>query len=599
MLVGIGRYEQAGWNVDGPLAVVSDVARWLLALKDVTLQLDLFVDKDASLHDDIVKATDLKRLRVHRDTSATELNRFAREQLPVDAPPGAHLFFFWSGHGMTCDTSDHRVYACGDYRDGRVDAFFNASNFVRYLRTSAFSAFSKQIVLADVCGVYRHQASVTLEPLKQVKRPQVVRFASLAGDTAKAAAAGGTFAKTVLAVLSAAPGYPHDLAKLEDDFHAAGLRADPQTIADAAGLSGNASRGALLESAWKLLDGQDAHALFAHHYERTVADLGLPAKAHDLASALQDLCEMRDEKGPVPHGLMQFMMRLATVPTLTAPVAEWLDVEARSQPYSRREITDKLAREALQRLLLVEVRQEAGEITGLRPYLCRTDISFDLAHPFGETVVRGWQAFESAMQAVLAEVAPHYPIDEMQIQFMIDLPLLDRPFHRIPTPDGRPLGQQARVVLRDRGRVLSTNPKTLKKWADYASGLRGQNPGEVRWIRVDDGPNIPDGQGLCFAAFSLPHPVEGVPPGRGKEVLRRVLNLGTPFLYVRHQPPRTPGDWGDVARALQLLSAGLGSIEDFVERFHDARLRGDEDAQQASLVWDDPSFNPFTNVHGR
>ncbi|OMS41616.1 hypothetical protein AQ742_07985 [Burkholderia pseudomallei] len=599
MVVGIGRYEQAGWDVDGPLAVASDVAGWLLGLKGVTLQLDLFVDADAALSADLIAVEDGKRLTVHRETSATELNRFAREHLPLGVQPGTELFFFWSGHGMICDTSDHRVFACGDYREGRQDAFFNASNFVRFLRTSAFSAFSNQIVLADVCGVYKHQAQVTLEHLSQFKRPQVVRYASLVGDTAKTAAAGGTFVKTVLAVLGATPGYPHDLAKLEEDFHAAGLRIDAQTVADAAGLGVDGSRAALFESAWNLLRGLDAHAFFRRHYERTVADLGVPARAHDLTSALQDLCEMRDDKGAVPHGLMQFMMRLATVPALSAPIKNWLDIEAKDQPHSRQEIADKLAREGLQRLLLVEVRQEGGEIVGLRPYLCCTDGSFDQSHRFDERPVRGWMAFEAAMHAILTEVAPHFSLDEMQIQFVIDLPLLGRPFHRVPTPDGSLLGQHARVVLRDRGRVFSSNPKTLKKWAEYASSLRGRKPAEVQWIRIDDGPNIPPEQGLCFAGFSLPHPVEGVPPARGKEVLRRVLNLGVPFLYIRHQPPSAPGEWGDVAHALQTLSGGLGNLEDFVEKFHDARLHGAEDALEASLLWDDPSFNPFTNAHGR
>ena len=599
MVVGIGRYEQAGWNVDGPLAVAHDVARWLLGLKDVALQLDLFVDAGAPLPDDLVQAADDKRLAVHRETSAKDLNRFAREQLPVGVQRGSQLFFFWSGHGMVCDATGQRLFACGDYNDGRPDVYFNVTNFVRLLRTSAFGAFANQIVLADTCAVYRRQLTLTIESHKQFERPQFVRFASEDGKTVKTATAGGTFVKTALDVLRATPGYPLDPARLEKDFDAAGLRADAQTLADAVGLGVNGSRAALFESAWKVLDGLDVHGLFAHHYERTVADLGLPARAHDLASALQDLCEMRDDKGPVPHGLMQFMMRLASVTGLTAPITDWLDSEAKSQPRSRQEIAERLVREGLQRSLLVEVRQEGGEIAGLRPYLCCADASLDQAHRFDERPVRGWKAFETAMHAILKEMARHYPLDEMQIQFVIDLPLLDRPFHRLPTPDGGLLGQQARVVLRDRGRVFSSNPKTLKKWGEYASGLRGQNPADVRWIRIDEGQSIPPGQGLCFAGFSLPHPVEGVTSGRGKDVLRRVLSLGAPFLYVRHQPPPAPGEWDDVVGALQTLSAGLGNLEDFVDEFHDARLRGVEDAQQASLVWDDPSFNPFTNAHGR
>lgn len=598
MVVGISRYEQAGWNVDGPLAMAYDVARWLLALKGVALHLDLFVDAGASLPNDLSQAADSDRLDVHLETSARDLNRFAREQLPVGVRPGSQLFFFWSGHGMVCDTTGQRYFACGDYNDGRTDAFFNITNFLGLLRTSAFKAFVNQIVLADTCGIYRRQLALMIETHKQFARPQFVRFASQDGMTAKAGA-GGTFVSTALSVLRTMPSYPLDLVKLEEDFNAAGIRADAQTSASVVGLSIDGPRVALFESAFKLLDGLDVYAVFARHYERTVADLGLPAKAHDLASALQDLCEMRDDKGPLPHGLMQFMMRLATVCELKAPIADWLNLEARSQPRSRQEIADKLEREGLQRLLIVEVRQEGGQIIGLRPYLCCTDASFDQTHRFEERPVRGWKAFEIAMHAILTEIVPHHPLDGMQIQFLIDLPLMDRPFHRLLTPNGGLLGQHARVVLRDRGRVFSTSPRILKKWTDYASDLRSQNPADVRWIRIDDGPSIPPERGLYFASFSLPHPVEDGPPSRGKDVLRRVLSLGAPFLYVRHQPPPAPGEWDDVVDTLQTLSAGLGNLEEFVDEFHDARLRGVEDAQQASLVWDDPSFNPFTNAHGR
>lgn len=597
MVVGIGRYEQAGWNVDGPLAAAFDVARWLLALTDVTPQITLFIDADASLPDDLAAAAEAVRLDVRRETTARELNRFAREGLPDGAPSGSQLFFFWSGHGVTCNTTGDRIFACGDYKDGRPDVFFNVSNFLMLLRTSAFGAFANQIVLGDTCAVYRCQISVTFETHNPVDRPQLARFAAEIGKTVRTADAGGTFVKAVLDVLRKTPGYPLDLEKLKSDFDAAHIDADTQTRAASGGVGVETARAALFETARTLLDSLDARALFAHHYERTVADLGLPAGACDLASALKDLCEMRDGQGAVPHGLMQFMMRLALVPKLSAPIEAWLDTEAKNQPHSRQEIADKLALEGQQRLLLVVVWQKDGEIAGLRPYLCCVDASFDQAHPFDERQVWGWKAFETAMGQVLVEVATHFPLDEMQIQFVIDRPLLDRPFHRLATPEGGLLGQRACVVLRDRGRVFSPNQRILKKWAKYASALRGQNPAAVRWLRIDDGAVIPEEEGFCFAGFSVPHPVEGVSPGRSKEVLGRVLSLGTPFLYVRHEVPPTPGAWDDVAAGLQTLSAKLDNIEDFVGEFHDARLRGIEDAQQASLIWDDPSFNPFKNLH--
>ncbi|MFL9867274.1 hypothetical protein PQR67_24120 [Paraburkholderia fungorum] len=596
MVVGIDRYEEPNWNVDGPVASACDVARWLLELPDVTLRLDLFVDEGAALDEDLLALKDNARFIVHCETSAHTLNRFAREGLPKDAPPDSHLFFFWAGHGMICNTSDKRIFACGDYRNGRSDAFFNASNFVKFLHTAAFSAFSTQIVLADVCSVPSAQAQFTFESHEPVWWPQQLeRYASLAGATAKTPTAGGTFVRTALALLGATPGYPRDLDKLRDDFDAAGLRADPSMHGGVGG-----SRTALFDSAWKLLDGVDAHAFFGRHYELTVADLGVPAKAHDLRSALQDLCEMRDIEGAVPHGLMQFLMRLATVKELSAKISEWLDREAKDQSFSRGKIADKLRMESRQRVLLVEVARTDGDIGWLKPSLCFADGSFDQSRPFDKQPVRGWKAFETAMHALLTEIEKDCPLDDMQIQFIVDLSLLDRPYHRLSAPSGSLLGQQACVVVRERNRFFSENPKILKKWIEYASSLRSQKPAKVRWIRIDDGPKLSSEQGLCFAGFSLPHPVEGgMRPVPGLDALKRAIGLGVPFLYIRHLPPPTPGEWGDVACALQALSSELGNLEDFVGKFHDERLLGTENALDASLLWDDPSFRPFTYAYER
>lgn len=600
LVVGIGQYEQGGnWNVPGPLEAACDVAGWLLGLPDVSLQLDLFVDAGAALEVGLERAAAGRRLSIHRQTSAQRLNRFVREELPEQVQPGTQLFFFWSGHGLISSTTNDRLFACGDYKEGRVDTFFNASNFGRLLRTGRYSAYAGQMLFADVCGVFRHELSVALERHDQRKTAQLVRYASIAGEAVKAPTAGGTFTRTLLAVLAATGGYPRDLAALDERLHQAGVRADPSAASPPAADDGDPTRPWLFESAWTLLDGLDVGTLYRRPYERTMADLGLPA-APDLRTALRELCALRDETGPVPHGLLQFMMRLAALPELSDPIAGWLACEARAQARSRREIERKLEMENGQRLLVIDVqiRPDTTEIVAFRPYLCCADASFDQALPFGERRCHGWDAFVAELQAVLAEVDRHHPLQDVQIQFVIDPPLLDRPFHRIQTrPGDIPIGQHTAVVLRDRDRLFSTNPRRREQWAAYADKLRGQAPSAMKWIRIDRVGGIPKEQGLCFAGFNLPHPAGGgASSSKEKQVLHRLLLCGTPFLYVRHQAPAAPGDWAATAQALAQLSGSVGNIEGFVDEFRDARVRGDEDAEQASLVWDDPSFNPFTNA---
>ncbi|MGF6844163.1 hypothetical protein QF001_008058 [Paraburkholderia youngii] len=617
LVVGIDRYAQPTWDVSGPVTAALAVTRWLLHLRDVELMLDVFLDEDAILDEGLSTAAAQNRFVLHRTTRRDEIDSFVRVKLSESAAVGTHLFVFWSGHGVTCEATDDRIFVCGDYCDRLPDRVFNAGNFLRMLRTATYSAYSSQLLLADVCGVYRCQRFIAHEHHKQTKRPQLAFFATPSGEYAKSATSGGVFTETALKVFRALERYPFDLAqldqRLDEAFRAAGTDSFKVSVMSSARQAGDSQDQAdaedsgdiLFDSAFALLAAHDVvESVYRRHYERTVADLEMPAllPARGLKSVLAELCALRDgEHGNMSYGLMQFMMRLAERAELKDAITRWLDWHAKYQPNSRKEIASMLTLEKSQRMLLLEVLLDGSgtDIGGVKAYLCCADGSFDRARKFEPLSCSGWDSFVGAVQLIISDLAGDFLLENMQVQFIVDSPLLDRPFHRIPvSPEGPPIGVTTSVVLRHRQRLMYFNPGMRKKWTEYADKLRSVPVKKLKWHKIECATHIEAKEDMCFAGFVVPHPGAGA--GSCKEekaILHRVLMLGVPVLYVRHALP-TKGQWAGVGRALKKLTAELTNLEGFVGSFHDARLRGDANAEEASLIWDDPSFNPFTSDRG-
>ena len=612
-VVGIDRYDCPEWAVRGPAMAAQTVAQWLLGLADVTLELDLFLGTDDALEPALQAAVDNKQVRLNRSTTAGTFKTFARKTLLDNVAPGTQLFIYWCGHGVTCGASGDRVLMCEDFDVGFEDNVFNATDLLKRLRTFAYSGFDRQFLLVDACGNYATTHGLyPIEYDDQSHTLQLSYFASQPGKDTKSPAAGGTFTKTALGVLAGFGGYPSELDALDARLNAAyqALQSEPFRILSLSNKveherwAGPADRAGLtrhLDAALKLMSEHDIIQTRCRvHYEKTVADFGQPAaaKANDFTGMLEDLCEIgrRIMPGEISDALLQFMERLAAVPELGEIVNPWLAEQAPGKGPTREAIRHKLKLETLGKTLLIVVRDEAGDIAAMRPYLCLSDGSFDESFKQDEVACAGWNALVAQVQAVLRHFEVGGMLSNLQVQFVVDPPLLDYPFHQIPTSAGMDLGSMVPVVLRYRWRLQGNDLPLRKLWIDFTNVLISKQFQSVTWLCIDKNEALPVSKGLCFAKFSVPPPA-GKPAGASalKTVIWRLLLQGAPVVYVPHADP-DDGQWDQVESALKTMSREPAHFNTFVQTFQQARLGGNLHASRAALFWDDPRFNPF-QVH--
>jgi vWA-MoxR associated protein C-terminal domain len=218
---------------------------------------------------------------------------------------------------------------------------------------------------------------------------------------------------------------------------------------------------------------------------------------------------------------------------------------------------------------------------------------------FERQTVQDWSGFESAIQDILKDFYVDGLLDVMEIHFVADLPLFDRPFHQIPVQPGRPgIGELVVVVIRNRMRTLSQNPRLRENWRSYAAALRGTPPGNIKWVKIDQSGSGLDDRGLCFTCFTLPASgVQGPSSDSELGVLWRLILLGAPYLYVPHAEP-VGADWQQLAADLANLSRMHETLDLFPREFANRRLARNPFACQATLLWDDPIDNPFICTRG-
>ena len=609
-VVGIDRYECPDWTVRGPAMAAQTVAHWLLGLPDITLELDLFLGTDDPIDPVLAQAHDHKNLRLHRSATAETFKKFTRKTLLEAVEPGTRLFIYWCGHGVTCGASGDRVLMCEDFDVGFEDNVFNASDMLKRLRTFAYSVFDLQLMLVDACGNF--SSTLGLNPINHIDQGHTLQLSYLAsqpGKDTKTPADGGTFTKTALEVLAGFGGYPADLDALDERLHAAykALASEPFRILSL-GTGANRDRWSgppdqpdlkrHLHAALQLMSEHDIIKTQCRvQYERTVADFGQPAvaKANDIAGMLEDLSEIgnRIMPGEISDALLQFMERLAAMPQLGEIINAWLAQQAPGKEPSRAAIRHKLKLETLGKTLLIVVRDEAGDIAAMRPYLCLSDGSFDESFKRDEVPCSGWSALVAQVQDVLKHFEVNGMLSNLQVQFVVDPPLLDYPFHRIATSTGLELGSMVPVVLRYRWRLQGNHVPLRKLWMDFTNALTSQDFKSVAWLCIDNKEELPVTKGLCFAKFSVP-PSAGKRSGASspKQVILRMLMKGAPVVYVPHADP-VNGQWEQVESALKTMSQEPAHFDTFVQTFQQARLGGNRHASDAVLFWDDPRFNPF------
>lgn len=617
MVVGIDHYDYPGWSLSGPVAAAMRVARWLLALPGVALELHLFLSKGSILENELAAALEAGRLVFHEDTTHATIDTFTRTVLPRDVKAGAHLFVFWSGHGGTSRSAKDRVFMCSDFQEALEHRVFNASNFLQLARTAPFSAFASELLLADACGTYESLKVFQKEEHHEGDTPQLAYFASPEGGYANTEMAGGRFTDTALQVLGRAGAYPADVEALAGQLKSAfaafdgpafrlvtvGGRENSECIVGRSVV--HAPSLPYLEEAMQLFEELDiVDDDYRIHYERTAAAMGFPTVpvAAGAQEVLAHLCDLRDGNvGQMPLGLMQFMLRLAQEKKFKAGIMGWFDRVAPGQRNSRAKVGKILHVERQRKVMLFIVGECRGEIHSLEPYLCRIDGSPNPDHTFpnGMRECRGWEQLVLAVQEILTEFCHNGRLPNLAVHFAVDTPLLDRPFHRIPLePGGRPVSELAPVVLRHRSRILSHDSDWIENWTAYARMLRAKAPADLKWVEIGPVFPLPADQGMCFTGFSLPHPGDtGKSNQEEKQVLDQLLNLGAPVLYVRHMAPHDER-YDLVCSTLEMVTADLKNFDAFAKVFFQHRQRGEVVASNASLLWDDPDTNPFTPSYG-
>jgi hypothetical protein len=613
LLVGIEAYDQPDWDVPGPCRSAIAAAQWLLSIRTIPENIQMFLDsvQDLTAEIDMLRG---RGVNVQSSARWEELDRFCRNVLGNGCVAHSRLFIFWSGHGCT-NAAGNRVFFCRDYVERLPNRVFNASNFLRRLKTRQLACFADQIFLADVCGVYSNetQAEAT-ENLLQGQTRQAAYFATPEGAYATALGGHGVFADAALAVLGKLGEWPDpDIFGIAlekalkhsnaPSFRIAGLRPGGELVESVIGTiahSGNLHYRSVID----LLTHLDVRgATYLPHYYRTVADLGIPdlARAQGISGIVAELSSLQDpgRSGRVPAGLLQFRKRLAGEAALADLINNWLRQNAKGQENTLEEIGENLAAEAQQKLLLILTEiDEKERISAFKPYLCNNNGSLvPIEKPsFLRQTVQDWNEFERAMQGVLKDFYRNGLLDNFEIHFVADLPLFDRPFHMIPVQPGGPnIGQLTVVVVRHRLRVLSRDRRLRKNWLTYADALRGKPPSGIKWLKIERGKSVlPNDRGLCFACFSLP---ASATRAELMDILKRLLLLGAPYLYVPHAEP-VDSDWQQLADDLANLSNHLDTLDPVPGEFANRRMAGNPFACDATLLWDDPRTNPFLCTRG-
>jgi hypothetical protein len=210
LVIGIEKYDQSDWDTIGPCANALAVAEWLIFAQIPPENMFVFLRPVAD-YDPRVKY--LRNLGVDICTSATWsiIDSFCFEKLPASRPAGSHLFIYWSGHGFAENRTGQRYFICGDYTHSALhNRVFNASLFLRHLRSPEFQSFSETLLLADVCGA---RQNVKLNdprggPSDVGDRNQLAYFATPEGQWAHGEEGRGAFTDVVLVALKQAAPWP-------------------------------------------------------------------------------------------------------------------------------------------------------------------------------------------------------------------------------------------------------------------------------------------------------------------------------------------------------------------------------------------------------
>jgi len=328
-----------------------------------------------------------------------------------------------------------------------------------------------------------------------------------------------------------------------------------------------------------------------------MTDLGVHSlsEVYGLPAIVGELANLRDAAGTprFSRGLLIFLKRLATEPGLSNPIKEWLCQNAATQAADLAEIDYALWLESEKKILLVVVRidERTERISAYQPFLRYLDGSPVLGKHYEEKAVATWNEFQHSLKKDLHEFVHHGELSGIQIHFVVPLSLLNKAFHQIPAPGGGMIGEKVVVVLRPAIRIFANDDEIWEPWRDYAKELRSKKPGTLKWMAFRSGQKHPSsGKGLYRVEFVIAS-------RKDKDAVSLLIRTGAPVIYFPIDDWDKP-EWSVAHSELSRLSRSIQKIDELPSEFYRSRIAGDNFACKGTLVWDDPSYNPFIRSVG-
>jgi hypothetical protein len=585
VIIGIEKYDDASLDVDAPAANAVAMAQWAKNHGIAAADIFLFV---SSLDHALSATLDAMGIR-NRGTKKYDIETALRTNLPV-VEDGSSLLFYWSGHGMT-DVNGQRLFFCSDYTAQLTDRVFNATLFFRELRNDYYAGYRRQLVLADVCGTNSQMPvrPANYDPGTPRKRSQLIYFATPEGGYALAATREGAFTHHARRVLNNFEGFPDFVAfkeQLDKELRASELprflldgRSEDDEWQDRFGRA-SASEDQTANSLVELLVGlRIRHTEATASFQATVSALKNPRllAAEGLTGMVRELSDLREPIRGATHGLVQFVLRLSQalpqhMVALTAWLARWAQQE--TVDYEAEKLRVEHGRSAL---IVDVVSDQRGEIAHLRPMLRSLDQTQSRGPRFGPIPVRSWEEVDDAVQGILQQLDKE-GFHDIEIHFIVDTTVFDRPFHRLRGLNRPLLGEEFGVLLHHRTRVQRSLSTPKRIWQERARAVSCKAPADLAWTRCAQHQDLPRTADLCLAGWP--------PNGLGKMVLDKLVMLGVPFIYWPHSE-----DEPDVERDLTQIVKGLGTLSAMSDAIRQKRLA--EVISSGSLLWDDASFNPY------
>ncbi|MGR9235048.1 VMAP-C domain-containing protein (plasmid) [Rhizobium leguminosarum] len=603
LVVGVSRYYSDDWNTDGPVHNATAMTRWLLDLGVPAENIQLFSDVAHVAKED---AEDLAARGVAAVAPQHHaISRFWRQTLLDSAKREDRLFFFWSGHGMT-DRSSNRLFFCGDYTHQLQNNVFNMTEFLAMTRSSAFQQYSSQVLFADVCGTYENAPTLptTAGRLNIAAVDQFTAFATREGEYTPMDDSSGAFTRALLEVLALiGKRWPDEEAfrsRLEEVSSRSSLqpftvdiKGKRETIRASFGQK-SPDRAAFAKDAFEMLSSHEIGAVQRLHFQRTMVSLGLASfpKVPTLWNLIEELSDLQDARdGRAPYGLVEFLARLQSDPTLSEnakrDILEWLRLYGKGR---LREAKERIEIDRETRMLLFKVHHVNGRLKEVESYVRFGDQTPIPGFNVEASEIDSWETLCQSVRDRVEDPKLGAQRGDLQLHFFVDVPLFDLPFHKIQTSDCVALGEQHVCIVHSLRRALQPDKcEEIELWREWAQALGQSALCNVPLRQVQ--PNPMSNDGICYADF----PVLSGPDGTaGKSEIHRIIRLGSPLLCWTHAG--TSND--TLVEELREIACQAGKQEDVRKVLYKRRLSAGAVASDLSVLSDEWGFRPFLTTQG-